>query len=263
MPTLEDFKVAQPFCWHPDLQNILPILAKDLLAQQQATFRKHWSLVSAAFPDLSQQRYLHSWFLAGTRSFYYVTPEMEKYPVMDRLALMPVADIFNHAETGCDVSFGPEGFTVSTDRTYRAGEEICISYGEHSDDFLLAEYGFLLAENRWDMVCIDDVVLPALKPSQAAELRRQGVFGPFLLDPNGIPCHKTRVALELVGRGSQQMQDDNSSAASGELFSRLLCDNFAAKALAEVRKLTVGEDCQKQALEQRWKQIAATISRVA
>ncbi|KAJ9148753.1 SET domain-containing protein [Coniochaeta hoffmannii] len=192
MPKLEDFEAAQPFFWHEDLQALLPKPAKELLVKHQATFHEHWDLVSGAFPKLRREGYLHSWFLAGTRSFYYETPKMLEYPVMDRLALMPAADLFNHAETGCEVSFTPTAYTVSADRSYRPGEEICISYGEHSNDFLLTEYGFVLSDNCWDMVCIDDVVLDTLSPWQAAQMQKEGLLGRFLLDSNGIPCRKTR-----------------------------------------------------------------------
>jgi hypothetical protein len=270
MPKLADFEIAQPFFWHEDLQNLLPKPAKELLIKQQATFREHWGLVSAAFPELRQEEYLHSWFLAGTRSFYYVTPEMEKYPVMDRLALLPVADLFNHAETGCDVSSTPEGYTVVADRVYRVGEEICISYGEHSNDFLLAEYGFVLPDNRWDMVCIDDVVIHALKPPQAARLRDRGLLGPFLLDSNGTPCRNTLSALALLcgtprrGQKIPVVQVGGAPLAKCDvLLDKLLRDfqDMVMKTLEDVRKLQVGQKCQRDTLEQRWNQIATTVAR--
>ena len=72
--------------------------------------------------------------IINTRTFYYVTAQMEAYPPDDRLALLPVADLFNHAAGGCQVSFTPDGcFSVCADRVYRAGEEVYVSYGEHSN----------------------------------------------------------------------------------------------------------------------------------
>ncbi|OIW22593.1 SET domain-containing protein [Coniochaeta ligniaria NRRL 30616] len=233
MPKLLDFEVAQPFFWHENLQNLLPKPAKELLNKQQATFREHWCLVSAAFPQLRQEEYLHSWFLAGTRSFYYVTSEMEKYPIDDRLALMPVADLFNHAETGCDVSFTPDGYHVLADRVYRAGEE-------------------------------------ALKPSQAAELKDRGLLGPFLLDSGGVACRKTRSALEILCSKSERRQNtpvaqDEGGAHSAEcdvLLDQLVRDfhGMAMKTLDDVHGLRVGQVRQREVLEQRWNQIVAMVA---
>jgi len=271
MPKLEDFEAAQPFFWHEDLQALLPKPAKELLVKHQATFHEHWDLVSGAFPKLRREGYLHSWFLAGTRSFYYETPKMLEYPVMDRLALMPAADLFNHAETGCEVSFTPTAYTVSADRSYRPGEEICISYGEHSNDFLLTEYGFVLSDNCWDMVCIDDVVLDTLSPWQAAQMQKEGLLGRFLLDSNGIPCRKTRLALDLLCNRSQRRkqtpipQDGAGAALAGcDPFLDQLLHQFhgmAMETLDKVRKLRVGRESHREILERRWSQIVAIVER--
>ncbi|KGQ10280.1 Serine/threonine-protein kinase haspin [Beauveria bassiana D1-5] len=43
-------------------------------------------------PDLEEQEYLYSWFLVGTRSFYYEIEETLSYPSHDRLALLPPGD---------------------------------------------------------------------------------------------------------------------------------------------------------------------------
>lgn len=66
------------------------------------------------------------------------------------MALNPFADCFNHADEGCKVEYGPIGFKISSDRVYEKDEEIYISYGSHSNDFLLVEYRFILLENKWD-----------------------------------------------------------------------------------------------------------------
>jgi len=81
---------------------------------------------------------------------------------------------------------------------YHAGEEIYVSYGAHTNDFLLAEYGFVLMANRWDKICLDDVILPRLSPVQKKLLQDRELFGPFLLDIKTLGCRKTQAAIRLL-----------------------------------------------------------------
>ena len=72
------------------------------------------------------------------------------------------------SDVGCDVTFSPSGYTICADRDIAPGEEVSISYGNHSNDFLLAEYGFILAENRWDEIRLDDILIELIDPQQLA-----------------------------------------------------------------------------------------------
>jgi hypothetical protein len=38
-------------------------------------------------------------------------------------------DYFNHSDTGCDPQADSEGYSVTADREYKAGEEVFVSYG--------------------------------------------------------------------------------------------------------------------------------------
>ncbi|KAG7290819.1 hypothetical protein NEMBOFW57_000823 [Staphylotrichum longicolle] len=252
LPTLADFEAGLPFMWHEDLQRLLPSAARDILLKQQRDFHRDWSLFTKAFPDVPRDEYLVSWFRISTRTFSYETPQMETYPWHDRLALVPVADLFNHADGGCKVSYSPDGFEVCADRAYAAGQEVHISYGAHSNDFLLAEYGFVMAENRWDKVCLDDVILPKLGAAQRAQLEEKGLLGPFLLDAESLGCNKTQAALRLLCCTREQWQE----------FS--LLDEYlvlAGKTLESIGLLQDGRDVQRELLRQRWEQIDAMVTR--
>ncbi len=64
------------------------------------------------------------------------------------MAQSPFSDYFNHTSSpsACNVLFSSSGYTITTPAKIKQGEEVYISYGNHSNDFLLTEYGFILPE---------------------------------------------------------------------------------------------------------------------
>ena len=269
LPTWADFEAYTPFMWPPELQNLLPKPATDLLRKQQAKFEQEWDPVAEAYPDMQRQDFLYAWFIVNTRTFYYETPLMKTFPHNDKLALLPVADLLNHADVGCQVSFCPESFTIVADRGYSAGEEIFISYGGHSNDFLLAEYGFVLAANRWDEVCLDEVILPLLSKMQKAELEGCGFLGKYMLDAETAGCHRTQVALRLLCCTLEQWHrfvdaEDDGEGSQGEVDALLmqLLDTFLqtiGKTMEDIEKLSDGQVTQRDLLLERWKQIQSVV----
>ncbi|KAK4450248.1 hypothetical protein QBC34DRAFT_297266 [Podospora aff. communis PSN243] len=271
LPTLDDFGAAMPFMWHKRLQELLPTPAGQLLENQLGNFHRDWARVSRAFPNLQRDDYLHNWLIVNTRSFYYCTPRMESYPPIDRLALVPIADLFNHADTGCGVSFTPDGFVISTDRKYQLGQEIYISYGSHTNDFLLVEYGFVPMANRWDKTSLDDVILPRLNSAQKQLLRDRELLGPFLLDAKTLGCKKTQAAIRLLCPCSRPRWNrfldeggcgEHCRGAMNALLRSLLVEYLVRvrKTVKEVAGLEVGQNAQRELLGQRWKQVEATVS---
>jgi len=269
-PTTADFEASMPFMWPKELQNLLPKPAKDLLEKQRAKFQREWDTVAKAFPHMRREEYLHSWLVVNTRTFYYVTPKMERFLPEDRLAMLPVADLFNHADSGCQVSFAPESFTIKADRAYHTGEEVYVSYGGHSNDFLLAEFGFVLVKNQWDEVCLDDVILPNLDGMQKAELENRGYLGNYMLNAETAGCHRTQVVLRLLCCTPRQWcsfvhAEDDGEASQGmvdallmQLLERYL--ETIEKTLGKIEKLDVGLGTQRELLTRRWKQIQTLIA---
>jgi hypothetical protein len=270
LPTLAEFEASMPFMWPEELQSLLPKPAKGILKKLQAKFEREWDIVAKSFPDIHLEEYLRSWLIVNTRTFYYETPKMERYLYDDRLALLPVVDLLNHADSGgCQVSFSPERFIVTTERVYSAGEELHICYGRHSNDFLLAEYGFVLEKNRWDAVCLDEVILPRLNKSQKAELEDTGYLGMYMLDSETAGCHRTQVVLRLLCCTPKQWRsfvdaeddEDSSQRKANALLTQLL-ERFLetiCTTLGCVSKLNVGQSAQRELLTQRWKQIRAMV----
>ena len=151
-------KACMPLAWEDQLQGLLPTPAREIVGKQKGRFSNDWEQFSEAFPGHSRDDFLYSWLLINSRTFYHEGDGSEAYPAHDRLALLPLADFFNHADSGCKVTYDAESYTITTDREYKSGEEIYISYGEHTNDFLLAEYGFIpnVEDNKWDKIELDE-----------------------------------------------------------------------------------------------------------
>jgi hypothetical protein len=240
-----------------------------LLSNQEKKFAQDWAAVSAAFPSLSKDRYLYSWLLVNTRTFYYTAPITPKRPrpkdPNECMALNPFADYFNHACTGCVVEFSPAGFEITANRVCEVGEEIYISYGKHSNDFLLAEYGFIMDENECDEVCLDELLLQEMTKEQKEMVKDAGFLGNYALDHEGV-CYRTQVALRALcvpGRRWQRFvtgEDDGEKdqPKADELLSKLLKQSELT-ALDTIDKLSpflnTEDEYQAETLIRRWKQI--------
>ncbi|KAI1478281.1 SET domain-containing protein [Daldinia eschscholtzii] len=264
-PTPEDFS-GMPLVWPQELRTLLPPAARDLLSKQEAKFKRDWATVLAAYPEqLDEKRYRYAWMLVNTRTFYYVNPKLKKRSKDDHMCLQPVADLFNHTdEGGCNVAFDHEGFSIKATRGYAHGEEVKICYGRHSGDFLLVEYGFVMDENRWDEILLDDVLVPKLSDRQKERLEEVGFLGKYILDRETV-CHRTQVAARLLCCGVREWKrfvdgiDDGERSQKNvnQLVLTLLREqrHIAEKRIIEVQSLDVGLLQQKEVLARRWKQI--------
>ncbi|KAL9582264.1 MAG: hypothetical protein Q9212_003394 [Teloschistes hypoglaucus] len=155
-----------------------------LLRTQKQKLKADWFNVLANFSETNFETYVYYWLIVNTRSFYFEMPNVEKQPPReDRMVL---------------VEFGPEGYTVTSDRDYDAGEEVYVSYGRHDNDFLLVECqssyseapvqaqdltlkgadGFILDLNRWDCTSVDHILSKHLANTAAErQLQEAGYFG--------------------------------------------------------------------------------------
>lgn len=270
-PSWEDFEAAMPLMWPEELQRLLPQEGLDLLANQKAKLDGDWKNFSGAFPDIPKRQYIYSWFLVGTRSFYYEEPAMMVYPWNDRLALLPVADLFNHGQTGCKVSFSTDGYTMAADRQYVEGEEVLMSYGTHSNDFLLVEYGFVLDDNLHDRVCLDKVVLERLNNEQQKQLKDRGLLGGYMLGRDAQMGEGLLIALRVLclsdGEVDWQSLVDGeedakrSKAGADEVLSQVLLEysTEVERNLGSIQNLELDTDHQRAILLERWKQVQAVV----
>jgi len=183
----------------------------------------------------------------------------------DRMALNPFADLFNHTDAdGCGVAFGPEGYTIIANRGIESGDEIYISYGSHSNDFLLTEYGFILPENRWDEISLDPYILPLLSENQKERLDDVGFLGKYVLDNNTV-CYRTQVALRALCLPMKQLQrflngqddEERDQSIVNQFLIKVLNSHLkdAEQKLNRLRKVDCGLASQRETLSRRWKQI--------
>lgn len=199
LPTLQDSQSSMPAMWPIELQRLLTYSAQLILRKQQKKISRDWEAVSPVFPNLSYDIFRHYWLVVSTRTFYYTAPGVESPPEDpdECLALIPYADYFNHSDEGCEVYYNTSVYEFRADRRYKAGEEVFMSYGDHSNDFLLVEYGFILEESRWDQACLDEVVTPLFSHRQAEVLREEEFWLNYILDYE-TDCRRTRLALGLL-----------------------------------------------------------------
>jgi hypothetical protein len=269
LPTAEDFKESMPLLWDAKLQALLPSASLSLLHNQKRKLAADWNTVSSTFPDLSYQVYLHNWLIVNTRTFYFTSPKIKLKKPVDRddcMALNPFADYFNHADVAtADASFGPHGYAISAVQDIKSGDEIYISYGNHSNDFLLAEYGFVMEENKWDEVPLDEYVLPLFSEQQKRKLEEMGFLGKYVLDGEGA-CYRTQIALRLLCLPANQWQwlvnsgledgDKHQGSVDGVLLKVL--KPFLESAVGKIESIKVlgcGHASQRKTLVTRWNQI--------
>lgn len=275
VPSQENISSCVPIAWEDlsILQPYLPTSAKSILSKQQAKFEKDWQVVSPAFPSLAREKYLYHWLLVNTRTFYHENPQTAKLPKDSRMILQPVADLFNHADvSGCEVAFSPASFTITAERDFEEGEEVYICYGNHSNDFLLVEYGFVLDENRWDEVCLDEVVLNEMSEDEKELLDQKGFLGNYVLDDRTPGCYRTQVALRLLCVPVKKWERFVETGEDGREAVQNQVDKLFVKILRkylvridgmvpELKGMNAGLECQREVLIKRWIQIKRLVER--
>jgi hypothetical protein len=199
-----------PFYYSPELQNLLPHAAKLLLSTQRTKLEKDWNDLRPHIPSVSKELFTYTWLIVNTRTFYWEYPDLpNSHPRLpkkrkqltadDCYAMCPFMDYFNHSDVGCDPQSDSKGYSVTADREYKAGEEVFVSYGPHTNDFLLLEYGFILDSNRNDAIPLDHLLLPLLSSDQAAALKEDGFHGNYtLFTKEPTICHRTQAVLRLL-----------------------------------------------------------------
>ncbi|KAI9675006.1 MAG: hypothetical protein M1817_001412 [Caeruleum heppii] len=298
-PSWEDLG-GMPITWDEEVTDMCPWAVKDILRIQRKKLDEDYRAALAHLPDekMEKRAYMYHWLIVNTRTFYYVGPGMQSKkkkarPVIrdDCMALCAWGDYFNHADEGRSKADKSSGISVQSLSPKRAslsqaigrmdftdhnllpeevGEEIFVSYGNHSNDFLWAEYGFILATNEHDHIRLDHLILPRFTNAQKQKLRDTGFYGTYILDPNTDPsaCHRTQVALRLLILPVQKWHRFINGTYAGEAeqdkIDRLIRDivkelrDEAEMTLARVAKLR-NDVSGTEMLRRRWVQILGMV----
>lgn len=304
-PKEQDFKFTMPIFYQERLQKFLPPAAATLLAKQRKNLEKDWVDLKSHIPSISEELYTYTWLIVNTRTFYWDYPDLSnahprlpkrrnKLTADDCYAMCPFMDYFNHSDVGCAPQHDAKGYSVTADRDYTAGEEVFVSYGSHTNDFLLTEYGFILDENIRDSIPLDDLLLPLLDANQADALKEDGFYGDYTLAPTSPTiCHRTQAILRLIVLDSRRYAafvggDDDGARDQNRLnnylvnvltkYSRKILEiledleqldaTAPEKRTSKRRKSNVEThdvDCQSKAqqatLIKRWKQIRDIVNK--
>lgn len=160
------------------------------VAKQKAQFTRDYTAVGSS---IALDSYLWAWLCVNTRCLYdHLSDKNEA----DNLTLAPVIDFLNHTsnpQLACSTEFSRAGdMEIKSSCAYPAGSEVYITYGAHSNLFLLCEYGFTLPSNPEDFIDITRDI--GLSPAQLQVLQDLGYTGPFTVSMSG-PSFLASVAL--------------------------------------------------------------------
>lgn len=304
-PSKSDFRDTMPFYYAKELQDLLPHAATALLTNQCIKLEKDWNDLRTHIPHIPKDLFTYTWLIVNTRTFYWEYPDLpNSHPRLpkkrkqltadDCYAMCPFMDYFNHSDIGCDPQADSKGYSVTADRDYKAGEEVFVSYGSHTNDFLLAEYGFILDTNQNDSIPLDHLLLPLLSKEQVVALKEDGFHGNYTLftkDP--IICHRTQAVLRLLVLDNRRYSsfvggDDDGSKDQGRVndylvgimtkYSRQIIDileeleqvetesgattssNRRQSRAATTRAQNLPRSEHKEVLTRRWKQIRELVN---
>ncbi|OCT48403.1 hypothetical protein CLCR_04216 [Cladophialophora carrionii] len=149
-------------------------------------------------------------------------------PADDCLAIVPFGDFFNHtagSQTVVKATYSASGydFVMTGPHAVAAGTELFISYGSHSNDFLLVEYGFILPDgaNAHDTLLLDDVVLALFSPEQTDVLDAAGYLGNYVL---GVSTGTgTGSSSSTGGNGGNGGNDNDNDDEANDDDAEVVC----------------------------------------
>ena len=190
-------------------------------------------------------KFIHAWLCVNTRCFSY-TAHGKKRPddPNEAMALCPGMDLFNHAVVAnVRTRHDKTGYFANALRDLEADEEILFNYGQHVNDVLWAEYGFMLDENPDDAIRIDTLVLAGYSKAQKRLLEDNGYLNDYWLSASGV-CYRSEVVTWLsilsieewhdmiegrydpesdsteVGTGKRDIEGQLSHARRGEILCK-------------------------------------------
>lgn len=180
------------------------------MEKQQVVFDKHWELAQTYLKDdeklkiklgkrLSKHDFQWSWLVVNSRCIYQELSSQSTRD--DNYACSPLIDMINHVPSDvphCKLSYDIKGLSIITQSSYRPGAEVFISYGAHSNEHLLCDYGFVIPHNSDNSLDLDDVVCKLLESWHISMLMELGYYEDYTIDLQGMMSFRTEVALRVA-----------------------------------------------------------------
>ncbi|KAK9479759.1 hypothetical protein V1514DRAFT_235566 [Lipomyces japonicus] len=228
LPRLQDFK-SVPLVWHvlqeENSKNLLPLLPNTTLQHAQRMikqFNNDFQTVRSIFANVDDlNQFLWAWMCVNSRCLYF---HMEEAPSSDDcMTLAPLVDFLNHTDINhCTIDVidtspvkkfsKAQKFILETGRSYEPGEEIFLSYGPHTNSFLLCEYGFILDQNQNTQLDITNEIINLVcqgneNHPKAKYLAKYGYWGDYTVQHDSI-SYRTEVALAVAQVSDAMVQDE-------------------------------------------------------
>ncbi|KAK9377345.1 uncharacterized protein V1513DRAFT_476922 [Lipomyces chichibuensis] len=254
LPTLEMLHVI-PLVWdlldrgRKRLLEYLPASTYDHAARMSNQFWDDLKAVQDIFIKVEDiELFIWAWLCVNSRCLYYEMAEARTSN--DCMTLAPVIDFLNHSDQEhCSVQVynaaqAMKFFGLVTTCSYDVGEEVYLSYGAHTNSFLLCEYGFTLATNKNSELDITAELLMILKrggrrscdrdnetakmeSSKLKFLEAHGYLGDYTLSLDTI-SYRTEVALAVAQVREEVCREPTSDEPQARTLERSQLKAFIA-----------------------------------
>ncbi|CAK7901362.1 ribosomal lysine N-methyltransferase 2 [[Candida] anglica] len=263
LPPISDF-VSVPLTWHvlkvPQWEKLFDSLPESTRKHAEKTIQRFESdyetvcslLKSKIEPNtttttinddtsllLPIDLFLWAWMCINSRCLYMDMPQKKNNS--DNFTMSPYVDFLNHScDDQCSLKIDSTGFQVFTGVSYKPGDQIFLSYGPHSNEFLLCEYGFMLNENKWNDLDVSSYILKALTAQQVSYLKENDYFGDYTINVDSGPSFRTEIALATMqedqpstSRKLQALVNGMTDGDAYELNSKILLDEIFKQVIKE------------------------------
>lgn len=210
LPTIEDFQLI-PMVWKFDgleeLFSELPPTAQHRANNMYKKFLNDYETVVSFINqytanshnqiEITKLQFLVSWLCINSRCLYMELPQSKTNE--DNFTMAPFVDFLNHSATEqCVLKISNRtGFNVITSSRYEAEDEVFLSYGPHSNEFLLCEYGFYLGENQWNDLDISSDLISLMDETAIAYLKEVSYYNEYTLTETDV-SFRTQIALAVI-----------------------------------------------------------------
>ncbi|KAI3404731.2 hypothetical protein KGF56_002434 [Candida oxycetoniae] len=247
LPTMRDFELM-PLVYNNELKSLLPETAQKLNANVEKRFEHDYEKVVNLFESkgidvsavLVKDDLLLSWLCINSRCLYMDLSTSHHHDKSDNFTMAPYIDFINHScDDHCTLKIDGKGFQITTTTAYTTEDQLYLSYGPHSNDFLLTEYGFTVAENKWNDLDISSYILPLLAKQQIEYLKENDYYGNFTLNNEGL-SFRTEVGLAVLQEQNPQESQRLTSFLNGKIDNTVF-KTYSNLILVEILRKVIHE----------------------